>query len=792
MATTSARAVRDACVVALVAVAALGAGPGATVARGADAPSPDAPRAPLREVVLDRDDLDVTESVRVRPGTYRVRDAQGDGVLRVTGKDVEVHLEGVELVGCDEADAAEGYVGVGVRLVDAPGARVVGGRVRGFRVGVGAERSERVAVEGLDASRNRRDRLGSTPAREDPADWLWPHENDDGQWAARYGAGISLSACPGARVTGCRAHDGQNGLLLAGCRGAVVTGNDFSRSSGWGVALWRTDEGRFEGNRCDLCVRGWSDGVYARGQDSAGFLVFEQCSRNVFVGNSATHSGDGFFLYAGHETLRRTGTGGCNDNVVADNDFSWAVANGIEATFSGGNQFLRNRLVGCDHGVWAGYSYGTLVRENTIEDCAHGVSIEHGTGNAIVGNRVARCGVGVHLWWDRDEDLLASAFATAHDTASARNEVMWNTVEDGRVALRLDGDRASVVRWNALVRPSEAALDLAGDVRDLRFVGNLVDAARAAQGTTRTPVRLGANRWRPRPPTVAGTVTLDVDATASEGPPAPAMPPPPRPVPTSPPSLPGRAPPPGRAWILVDERGPVDPDAPGLFPRTQAASGAATVAVLGVGPAGRASAAFRVVSVSEGFDATMAPPPADARAPAGPPRVVVRPRAGGPTVARFELVVRVGERDEVARGTVLSTRWTTRFWAWTKDPREDRAAFDALVAEPPRLARETDGLDVGGPGAPAPGVPADRFATVAETTLDVGAGRWRLRVVSDDGVRVLLDGRVVHEDWTWHAPREAIVDVDLAAGRHTLRLEHFELDGWAALRCDVEPAPDGR
>ncbi len=61
-------------------------------------------------------------------------------------------------------------------------------------------------------------------------------------------------------------------------------------------------------------------------------------------------------------------------------------------------------------------------------------------------------------------------------------------------------------------------------------------------------------------------------------------------------------------------------------------------------------------------------------------------------------------------------------------------------------------------------------------------------MTSDDGVRVLVDGRVVLEDWTWHGPKGADVDVDLAEGEHALRVEHFELDGYATLRVRVDPA----
>ena len=179
-------------------------------------------------------------------------------------------------------------------------------------------------------------------------------------------------------------NEGQNGLLLTRCEGAKAFDNEFSFNSGWGIALYRSNRCVVAHNRCDWCVRGYSHGVYHRGQDSAGILVFEQSSHNVFVGNSATHGGDGFFLYAGHETTQRTGLGGCNDNLVFDNDFSHAVANGIEATFSKGNLFVRNHCADADHGIWAGYSADSLFASNDMHACkTAGISIEHGQNNRI-------------------------------------------------------------------------------------------------------------------------------------------------------------------------------------------------------------------------------------------------------------------------------------------------------------------------------------------------------------------------------------------------------------------------
>src|SRR6476469_4653393 len=112
-------------------------------------------------------------------------------------------------------------------------------------------------------------------------------------------------------------------------------------------------------NKIDFNVRGFSYGVYNRGQDSAGILVYEQSNSNLFYKNSVTHGGDGFFLWAGQTTMD-TGMGGCNDNQLIENDFSYAPTNGVEVTFSS-NKIVNNRIFECDNGIWGGYSYETII-----------------------------------------------------------------------------------------------------------------------------------------------------------------------------------------------------------------------------------------------------------------------------------------------------------------------------------------------------------------------------------------------------------------------------------------------
>lgn len=726
---------------------------------------------------LDGDDVVVRTSARGVPGTWRVRDADGDGVVHVVGPGVVLDLTGVVLEGAAPGEAPEAHAGLGIVVEGAAGVTVRGGTVRGFRVGLRATDAPGLVVDGLDASGNRRDRLRSTPDREDGADWLWPHENDDGAWERRWGAGLSLVRCEGAAVRRCRVGEGQNGLLLARSDHAVVEANDFSGNSGWGIALWRTCDGTFARNRCDFCVRGTSHGVYARGQDSAGFLVFEQSSRNTFTGNSATHGGDGFFLYAGHEVLKRTGVGGCDDNVVAHNDFSHAVANGIEATFSSGNRFDHNRLDDCEHGVWAGYSERTVVTGNLVRGCAHGVSVEHGRENRFVGNHLEACGVGVHLWWDEDAELAATPWGRAHELASARNVLEANRVRGGGDAFLLDGDEGA------------------------RLVGNDVDGAARGlvlRGATAGTVLRG-NRFRTTGVAVDNGTPRPVDAAADAWPlPRGADPEAPRLVGPGKPGaaagrfldpwasspfaagptrstafLPADAPR-GRDRIVVGPYGPLDPRRAAVTPAEVEPAPRARLRVVGAG------LGFRV----EGLPAGVVAMPASGTAPA---TVELATAGPGPTLRPFTATVRVGDASFPVRGTLTALAWTVTVAPWDGDPRTDAGAFARATGGPAAVTFDAPALDFATAGAFRDGLPRDRFVTRATTTVDMPAGRYGLRVTSDDGVRVVLDGRTVLEDWTWHAPKEDGVEVELPAGPHTLVVEHFELDGWAVLSLRVEP-----
>jgi beta-glucosidase len=81
-----------------------------------------------------------------------------------------------------------------------------------------------------------------------------------------------------------------------------------------------------------------------------------------------------------------------------------------------------------------------------------------------------------------------------------------------------------------------------------------------------------------------------------------------------------------------------------------------------------------------------------------------------------------------------------------------------------------------GMNSPAPTVPADDFsARWTGKLVPSVSGKYRLGMIADDGARIFLDGKLIAEDWTEHAPTTITGEVTLEAGRsYDLKLEYYE------------------
>jgi YVTN family beta-propeller protein len=92
-------------------------------------------------------------------------------------------------------------------------------------------------------------------------------------------------------------------------------------------------------------------------------------------------------------------------------------------------------------------------------------------------------------------------------------------------------------------------------------------------------------------------------------------------------------------------------------------------------------------------------------------------------------------------------------------------------------------------GAPGPGLPADGFSVRWSGWVEATAtGATQIRTLSDDGVRVWIDDRLVIDNWTDHAPAADTAAVAMVGGqRHRITVEYYENGGGAVARLQWLP-----
>ncbi|HEV3023823.1 MAG TPA: right-handed parallel beta-helix repeat-containing protein [Pirellulales bacterium] len=717
------------------------------------------------DFALDRDDVTLTTSVTLPKGVYRVDDANDDGVLHIRGDGITVDFQGATLDGAAPDAKPDAFHGRGIVIESSKGVVLRNLTLRGYKLAVYCRDCQDLTIEGCNFSDNWKQHLLSTPQAENGADWLFGHENDSNEWF-RYGAAVYLEGCTGFTVRNCVARRGQNGLCLVRSNDGSVYDNDFSFNSGWGLAMYRACRNQIAHNKLDWCIRGYSHGVYNRGQDSAGIFIFEQSSDNVFAYNSATHGGDGFFLFAGLETLDETGTGGCNDNLVFRNDFSHASNNGIEATFSTGNRFIENIMDEADHAVWAGYSYGSQFIGNKITRCNHGVSIEHGSQNRIEGNSFEQCGVAVNLWAGEKSSLADKPYGRGHHCRSEEYTIVRNRFRDDKVDIRLGNTSQVTIAENDLAG-APTALEVNGRSRGVRLEGNNLEGeGRAAEAE----VNFGRNFFKGKRPAgvEAADAPFEIDFAQRD-------------AAIEPPGVPGKLDAylpagtlRGLKYIFVDEWGPYDFACVKLVPETTTFWNEAELRVLGP------DAKYEVNGVKGGVEV---------KPLAGTLPAVLKVSAPDRRAREFSFAIELPERNESlpVRGLLLFADWDVKFYGWKGvGPQKPPADWDEVLAGPVLKERKLSKIDfTWGGGAPSDKVPSDHFATVSTTELELPAGVYEVRTVSDDGVRVSIDGGRVIDNWTWHPPMENKAEIVLNAGRHAIRIEHFEIDGVAQLQFSL-------
>jgi parallel beta-helix repeat protein len=421
----------------------------------------------------------IKTSVKIKPDNYVLpgnpadlfKDSLGGTrctpVIRIEGSHIEVDFQKAQLIGTSTPERPDQFAGVAI-LVRGNDITLKNARVSGYKVAIIIENCQDLKLIDCDVSYNYRPRLLSGRKKENLDDWLSYHHNEHDEWL-RYGAGIYLKNSPDAEIKGCKAKGNQNALLMTGCNDATVWNNTFQFNSGLGIGMYRCNNNKIMHNRLDWNIRGYSHGVYQRGQDAAGILLYEQSSKNLIAYNSATHSGDGLFLWAGQTTMD-TGTGGCNDNIIFGNDFSHAATNGVEVTFSR-NTIRGNMIRECTYGIWGGYSYETLIAGNLISECKTGVAIEHGQENTIQQNLFLDNLNGIEFWANSTQPQ-DWGYPKNKDTRSKNGIIDRNVFLNNGTPLKISGSDNMAVNGENLFFNFEQLLKVSKPNTAFRFLRN--------------------------------------------------------------------------------------------------------------------------------------------------------------------------------------------------------------------------------------------------------------------------------------------------------------------------------
>lgn len=696
------------------------------------------------QLVLKRGTV-IKKSVKVKSGIYLLNgyDSLSKGALVIEGDNITVDFNNAKLKGSSGKTRPDEFYGVAVIINGGKNITIKNLVAKGYKVAVLARNVDGLKIENCDFSYNYRQHLNSTQEKEDISDWMSYHQNDKDEWL-RYGAAIYLRNCNNAVVANNKVSGGQNSLMMTECNQALVYNNDFSFNSGIGMGFYRSSNNRILHNRVNFNVRGYSHGVYNRGQDSAGFLVYEQSNNNLFYKNSATHSGDGFFLWAGQTTMD-TGQGGCNDNQVMQNDFSYAPTNGIEVTFSR-NKITNNRIFGCDHGIWGGYSFNSAFNDNQFRNNRIAIAIEHGQHNEIEGNTFVGNREAIRLW-ARKEQPVDWGYAKRRDTRSVGYRIALNNF-----------NRSSVV-YNLKRTDSVEIFDNIYNNNDSLF---LLDST--VTNIDSTPQRLYDTS------TVDYSLPKGMDPFKGNGKLA------------------------GRKNIRMTEWGPYDFRYPLIWHTNPTDStGLMEFEVFplkGKWKILRARGLGKRLLYNDSFPDKML----FEKQPGAKQDVEIVAEYKGPAFVDL-----LGNKIAASKPYRFSFRkffqpidFTVSYFGFDSTTNPIKTPYlERIKYQRPFKVESVNKLDYAWwGGMKTDTVQYRQFLTIAEGNAEIEKGSYELGVTWDDAVRVYVDGRLVIDDWDPSKYRfdespNRKIKLQLG-GKHTFRVEHVELGGFATLSLKLK------
>src|SRR3989454_5435739 len=467
-----------------------------------------------------------------------------------------------------------------------------------------------------------------------------------------------------------------------------------------------------------------------------------------------------------------------NGVTIRDNNFSFNSGLGIGLYRSSDDTIIHNEV---DYNV-RGYSHRFFTRG---QDSADLLLFEQSTGNVVALNSVTHGGDGLFLWAGQttmdsgtggaNDNLFYGndvSYATANgvEATFSRNKIIanrawgseygvWggysyqtliadNDFKDNRTGIaiehgqdntiagnRFDHDSTVIRLWADSIEPSDWGYPKHHDTRsrdyqisENAFVGN------RTRLNARNTTGLDTTSTIPHQPPPSFITKLMRDSVT---------------VPSS--DLSRR----DRSAIVVDEWGPYDWQTPKLWfvGRDSANPSRYRLAVLGPGPE-----RFRM-KASQG-------------------------------------IVRLFRPSGFIGDTILVTPASDEDWSLTLLSRGRRFSYSHFepkidwavrfsVDSPTAPLRTVPRLDFMWyrPPATYAFLPQSNWSLTATGTVSLEPGTYSLRTISDDAVRVWIDGTLAIDAWT---PHESQVDyATVPPGKHDLRVQYRQVDGWVELRVDI-------
>jgi parallel beta-helix repeat protein len=704
-------------------------------------------------VITLKKGLIITSSVTISRENYYLNTDTSMQVplIIIEGKNITIDFNHCMLQGSNNKKQPNEFYGLAVLIKKgSSNINIINANIHGFKIAVMADSVERFQISNCDFSYNYRQRLRSNWKREDVSDWMSYHHNEHDEWM-RYGAGMYLKDCRHAVINNNFITGGQCGLMMMRCDSNEIYNNNFSFNSGIGIGLYRSSNNKIYANQLNFYVRGYSVGIYYRGQDSAGILVFEQCNNNVFAYNSVTHSGDGFFLWAGQYTMD-TGEGGCNDNLIFGNDFSYAPTNGVEVTFSR-NKIESNIIKECDNGIWGGYSYETSILHNQFSGNKTAIAIEHGQHNNILANQFTSDKTAIKLW-SREQQPPDWIYAKKRDTKSKQYFIGTNSFENinvvydimGTDSIKFTGNQKK--NCNTIFKLGEriSNLDTINENSNNRAIDSRLDA------------RLNNLK---------------------------------KTIPFSPIKKPGRN------QIHITEWGPYDFRYPLLSLKNIDSTGLYHFEVLtpSINPNQKtgnwklkAANGFNIIQNTENQITAKADSLVEERS--------IQLEYNGSSFTGMFGKIHPANKPYIFQYTEFDPHfnWNIHFYTWdsTNDPEKNYLSFIQSLQQPVYSTTQHT-IDCTWWGAIGNNLPVDSFATIATSTVQLKEGDYLIGITADDLAKVFIDGKEIID--AWNASYVALDEnthhektIHLNAGSHEFKIVHADINGLATLMFYMQKA----